>query len=183
MKKELEGFWNSTTAALPVERRMRFSTGKRAGELTVSIHPDMPVPDAAVMSESMTEAAVVEAVSLKDGELIAPQLIFGTVRKSTHDGSMIILTASGRELPVVQLAHALEGAADKMDYVAQMRQADAALGPAQIAEEDHAVGFLYRTDVIHFYPLLSVTLHGDIDSYREGAGTTNDVIPLLPFQN
>jgi hypothetical protein len=181
MKKvTTDSFWADSAAASPVERRVVFPLPS-IGQLTVSILPGQPVPDAALMSEPMTEAAVIEPVMLRTGQ-VAPQLVFGRVGRSTHDEVLVVTTASGRELPVMQ-SGAERLAIDPMDYEQQMKDAGGAMAPAQLAAGDHAVGFLFRTDVIHFYPLAVTSLDEEVESFHDGSATTSDVIPLLPFQN
>lgn len=178
-KVTTDSFWSGSPAATPVERRVVFPLPS-IGQLTVSLLPDQPVPDAALMSEPMTEAAVIEPVMLKTGT-VAPQLVFGAIKQG-HHGGLVISTASGREVPVMQVG-VEETADDPMDYELQMREAAGAMPPAQVANGDHAVGFLFRTDVIHFYPLAVTTLPEEVESFHEGSATTGDVIPLLPFQS
>lgn len=179
MKKvTTESFWSGTTAASPIERRVLFPG---IGRVTVSIMPNQPVPDATLMSEPMTEAAVIEPVTLKSGA-VAPQLVFGRVARSAHDEALVIITASGRELPVIQTgAERIDS--DPMDYEKQMKEAQGAMPPAQLGAGDYAIGFLFRTDVIHFYPLTVTTLDEEVESFHDGSATTSDVIPLLPYQN
>jgi hypothetical protein len=177
-KVSTDTFWADSPPALPVERRVLFPS---LGRLTVSIQPGQPVPDASMMTEQMIEATVVEPVMLKH-KAIAPQLVFGTAHRSRHDDVLVVLTPDGRELPVLQTG-AERTNADPMDYEQLMQDAAGAMPPAQIAEGDSAIGFLFRTDVIHFFPLAATTLPEEVESFHDGSATSSDVIPLLPFQS
>lgn len=174
-------FWADSEATTAVERRVEFPLPSHP-QLTVSILPGQPVPDAALLSEPMIEATVIEPIMLKTGS-IAPQLIYGTVRQSTHDDSLVVPSASGREFNLIQAEPSISHHVDPMDYEQQMKNAAVATPAAQVTAGDHVVGFLFRTDVIHFYPLAVVTLPEEIESFHDGSATTSDVMPMLPFQS
>ena len=176
----VDSFWSDTSAPLPAERRIAFPIGRRNAELVVSIMPDQPVPDLATMSDTMVDAAIAH-VTRGAKQTLTPQIVFATIRQGAHDAAAVA-TASGRELPVVQLHPRVAPIHEALTIEEQLQLAKVALPPAAVAPADCAVGFLYRDEILHFYPLLAVNLPEDIASYRDGSGTTTDLIQLLPFQ-
>jgi hypothetical protein len=42
---------------------------------------------------------------------------------------------------------------------------------------------LVRKDILFFYPLAAVATKAEVESYLEGAGSTDDLIKDLPFQS
>lgn len=182
--KQTDSFWNATAQPVTIERRVLWRSGKHLGELKVSIASDQPVPDLGQMSDSTLEAAVVPADKLSKDNPIAPQLVFGTARNPHHGNDLVVANHDGREVPVIQLGGKPQPKnAENVSVADHLEETRAAVPTAAIAHGDYAVGFLVRTDVIHFYPLLAVTLSEDIADYKEGTGTTSDVISLLPFQS
>lgn len=183
MDQPIDLFWKNDASVAPVERRILFPVNKKAAQLTLSLTGNQPVPDLASMGDTMVKAAAVEAASLKDGAVITPQLVFATARKGQQSDAPMVSTASHREVPILQLDAGPARASDKLDYVAQLKLAEAPTPTAAMAAGDSAVGFLVGGTTIHFYPMIVVTLPEDLESYREGSGSTSDVLPLLPFQS
>lgn len=185
-------FWTGDTSTTLVERRLVFAFGKRTGELTVSIALDQPVPDLARMSDTMLSAVSVDAKHVKDGQTVAPDLVFATVSGSKHDThgpkatgplTPVVTAHDGREIHVLQVADPATSIDDELDMASQMRRANAAMPTAAVAPGDYAVGFFVRDQVLHFYPLLAVTLPSDLEAYKDSSATTTDLVPLLPFQS
>jgi hypothetical protein len=177
MNEKTAKFWQSDSAASPVERRVVWQ-GSEGGELGISIAPDWPVPNLTRMSEGMVTTATAH---LSDpNQILAPQFIFAMIGKSDA-GHSIVKGPGGQEFPIFMAEPST--AVESMNIQDAMNRAKAAMPPAQVAPGDSAVGFLIRTDKSRFYPLVAVTTPEEIESYREGAGTTADLIHSLPFQN
>ncbi len=194
-KTDINTFWTGDISTSAVERRLVFAFGRRTGELTVSIALDQPVPDLSRLSDAMLAAAALESKQLSDGETIVPQLVFAAVSGSKLDPhgtknagplTPVVTAHDGREIHVIQVAApvtASESAAEELDMASQMRRASAAIPAAAVAPGDYAVGFFIRNQVLHYYPLLAVTLPSDLESYKDSSATTTDLVPLLPFQS
>lgn len=181
---ETDNFWTTSHASYDViTRRILFSFGKKLGEIVVSIAPDQPVPDLSTLSETVLHAAIVEADTCTAHQTITPQLVFAAVTNPHQGNTPVVSTASHRELPIWQLVYKMDHTIDDMSFHSAMKRAHAAMPTAAVAAGDNAVGFLVRNEVLNFYPLLALTIPEDIESYKAGEGSTNDVIPLLPFQS
>lgn len=183
MDQRTDLFWQSDTTVSPVERRILFPVDRKAAELTLSLMPSQPVPDLASMGDNMVKAAAVPTNQLKDKGVITPQLVFATARNSQNGGAPVVSTASHREIPLLQLDSGPARKTDQLDYVAQLKLAEAPTPTAAMAAGDSTVGFLVGDTALHFYPMLVISLPEDLESYREGSGNTSDLLPLLPFQN
>lgn len=183
MAQTEDNFWSTTSHYDPVTRRILFPFGHKTGEIVISIAPDQPVWDLAMMSETVFHQAIVDARTLQAHDTITPTLVFSAITNPHQGLTPVAVTATHRELPVWQLIDKTHTKIDEMSFQAAMKKAHAAMLTAAVATGDHAVGFLVREEVLHFYPLLAVNIPEDIASYKEGSGTTNDVIPQLPFQS
>lgn len=183
-KRTTDAFW-AQPATKPIDRRVVWQFGQQRGELSISIAAGSPVPDLAGISEKMTEAATVQAAALSPDQAIAPQLVFAAIQSASHSVGVhpVVIAPGHREVPVIQLGSNSDVKTDTLDYQAQMKESSTALPPAQVAVGDHAVGFLVRTDVLHFYPLAAIDVPEEVETYREGAGSTADLIHSLPFQS
>lgn len=183
-KKTTDAFW-AQQSSQPIERRVVWQFGKQRGELSISIAAGSPVPDLAGISEGMAQTATLQAAALSPDQAVAPQLVFAAIQSASHSVGVhpVVIAPGHREVPVVQLGSSVGVKTDTLDYQTQMKQSGTAMPPAQVAVGDHAVGFLVRTDVLHFYPLAAIDVPEEIETYREGAGSTADLIHVLPFQS
>lgn len=161
---------------------MLWQFGDRRGELTVFIHPGQPVPNLADLSEKVADRAALEQAALKPEQAIAPGFVFALVGKSPTTGTAVVIGPGNREIPVVTppVAEAEESA---QTMKARMDRAGDATPPAQVAPGDHAVGLLVRQDILFFYPVAAVGTDEEIETYRDGAGSTTELIQELPFQS
>ena len=183
MEKQTDTFWGGTTDSVAVERRVVWRYGSKPGELQISIASAHPVADLGHMGDGMVEEAVLDAKGLKADSMVSPQLVFATLQKSHHSDAVVAATASGREVPILQLGtNPKRHDSGQLSVDQQMNAAKAAMPTAVVGPGDHAVGFLVRLDAIDFYPLLAVNLPAEIESYKEGSGTTTDALNQLPFQ-
>lgn len=174
-------FWSASPGFLVVTRRVAFPFAKKRGELTISIPPEQPVRDVARLGGASLKEAVAPSVSLKPHAIVEVMLTYADVRKGP-DGELVVTTGEGRDVPVTQIP-GTQPVKSAYDIETLMARAKVALSTAVLAEGDHAVGFLYKTDVLRFYPLLSINLPEEIESYHDGEANSDDVIPLLPFQS
>ncbi len=182
---ETSNFWSEVSHYEPVTRRIlfSFSKAKKLGEIVISIAPEQPICDLAGMGESMLHEAIIEATRLKAHDTITPQLVFAAIAKPHAGETPVVHTGTNREVPVWQLLDKTDHVEDDLSFQAAMKHAHAAMPTALVAPGDYAVGFLVRDEVLHFYPILTISIDEDVASYKEGSASTNDVIPLLPFQS
>lgn len=182
MQPQRASFWQTATPAQPVERRLLWQFGDRRGELTVFIHPGQPVPNLADLSEKAAERATLDEASLRPEQAISPGFVFALVGKSPTTGTAVVIGPANREIPVV-----IPPDADAKEQVqtmkARMDRTGDATPPAQVAPGDCAVGLLVRQDILFFYPVAAVGTDEEIESYRDGAGSTTELIHELPFQS
>lgn len=181
-KITVDSVWKTHDSSQPIERRLIFPFAKRRGELVLSITPGQPIPDLAAMSETMVSAATIDAKGLKNKQTITAQLVFSSITAAAESG-LVAVTHAHRALPVLQLTMRQPTQASKLTYESQMKLAENAMPPAVLAAGDHAVGWLVRSDVIYFYPLVAVNIPTEVESYKEGSGSTEDLVALLPFQS
>lgn len=153
------------------------------GELGLAIYPNMTVPDLAWMSERHLDSITVDGTALIRGQSIAPRFVFAAVTEGSHTKVPVVTGPNHREITLVESPLPAAAKDDEAKMEQKMAEAGAALLPAQLAPSDHAVGFLVRMDVLYFYPLTAANLPEEIESYHEGAGSTNDLIQELPFQS
>ena len=183
MSHTLDTFWDDLSAARSVERRILWQFDQRFGEFTISIAPEKAIPDIAVMTDATLKPAVLDAKKLKSGSTVAPPLVFATIVKPQHGENAVVRTGNGRELTVVQIIPRAHKEKVDLSIQAQMKRAHMPMPTAAVTIGDSAVGFLIRTDVVHFYPLVAVGLPEEIESYRLGEGTGADLMGALPFQS
>lgn len=175
-------FWENGDAT-PVTRRVVFGFSGTRSELTVSVTPGRPIPDLANVSERMMLEATVPAAQAQPGQTVYPQFVFAAVEKGEAgaDGAEpVVHGPDHRAIGVLRLP-AEPGKEDTLDYAEKLAQAKEALPPAPVRAGDGAIGFLVRTDVLHFYPLAGLP-PGEQEHFHEGAGSTDDLIQALPFQ-
>lgn len=181
-QSEQDLFWSAPATAHVVERRVLFRAGKGLGQLTVSIAPDQPIPDLARCSDAMIKAMVVDLRRINSNQAIAPQLAFADIRQKTESAGPTILIGHRIEVPVTQLAAPTAATSDALDFSEHMKKAQAPMPTAAVAAGDHAIGFLFKTGKVEFYPLVTLNLAEDIEAFRNGYGSTADLLHLLPFQ-
>lgn len=181
MDTKTNDFWSAASSYSVVTRRLLFKRGSKSCEIEVSIAPDRAVQSVNRLAGAALDAVITTARSEHDAETIAVDLVYAEIGAS-KEGAPLVTTADHREIPVSQfgMEHAVKQA---YDIETMMSQAKAALPTAAVAPGDHAVGFIYRGSVLHFYPVLVLSLPEDVDTFRDGFGMTDDVIPLLPFQS
>ena len=170
-------FWENGDAT-PVTRRVVFGFSGARGELTVSVTPGRPIPDLANVSERMMLEATVPAAQAQPGQTVYPQFVFAAVE--TGEDGPVVYGPGHRAISLLRLP-AGKGEDETLDYAAKLEQAKAALPPAPVDANEGTVGFLVRTDVLHFYPLIRVP-QAEHEHFQEGAGSTDDLIQALPFQ-
>jgi len=183
MSRRTAAFWKNTATETPVERRVLWQFPDGQGELGLAIYPNYPIADLAWMSEEQMQALTLDGASLIRGQSVAPRFLFAAVTEGSHSRAPIVTGTNHREITLVESPAPPSTADDEAAMGEKMAQAGAALLPAQLAAGDHAVGFLVRMDVLYFYPLVAANLPEEIESYREGHGSTNDLIHELPFQS
>ncbi|MDP4000438.1 MAG: hypothetical protein Q8Q11_03380 [bacterium] len=171
-------FWRSGDAT-PVTRRVVFGFSGKRGELNVSVTPGRPIPDLANVSERMMLEATVPAAQAQPGQTVYPQFVFATVEKG--EAEPVVYGPGHRAIGVLRLP-AEPGKEDTLDYAEKLAQAKEALPPAPARAGDGAIGFLVRTDVLHFYPLVGLP-PAEHEHFQEGTGSTDDLIQALPFQS
>ena len=182
MQPQSASFWKAEIPAQPVERRLVWQFGDRRGELTVFIHPGQPVPNLVDLSEKTMARITLEQTALRPERSVAPGFAFASIGKSPTTGSAVVIGPGNREIPVVE-SPARADSAEAQTMKARMDRANDATPPAQVAPGDYAVGMLVRKDILFFYPLAAVTTKAEVESYLEGAGSTDDLIKDLPFQS
>ncbi len=183
MESSTASFWQTQTPDRPVERRLLWQFGDRRGELTVFVHPGQPVPNLTDLSERAANHLTLGHGSLKPGQSIAPGFVFATVGKSPATGTAVVIGPGSREIPVVESPDVATKRDRAQTMKARMDQAGDATPPAQVAPGDHAVGLLVRKEILFFYPVAAVGTDEEVEAYREGAGSTTDLIKDLPFQS
>ncbi|HEY8108496.1 MAG TPA: hypothetical protein VIF43_00550 [Patescibacteria group bacterium] len=171
-------FWGDGNTA-PVTRRVVFGFSGKRGELTVSVTPNRPVPDLSHISERMALEATVPAAEAQPGQTVHPQFVFATAEPG-EDGP-IVYGPGHRAISILRLPEAA-GKDETLDYATKLQQAKKAMPPAPVRSGDGAIGFLVRTDVLHFYPLIGLP-PAEHEHFQEGAGSTDDLIHALPFQS
>jgi len=183
MSRRTAAFWKNTATETPVERRVLWQFPDGQGELGLAIYPNYPIADLAWMSEEQMQALTLDGASLIREQSVAPRFLFAAVTDGSHSKAPVVTGPNHREINLVESPVPQSAQNDDAEIEEKMAQAGAALLPAQLAAGDHAVGFLVRTDVLFFYPLSAVNIAEEIESYREGYGSTNDLIHELPFQS
>lgn len=184
MAQTTENFWNVSHATYEVvSRRILFQLGQKIGEVVISIAPGQPVLEISTMSEAMLKEATVTTAGLKAGDAISPQLVFAPINQPETGSTPVAFDATHRALPVWQIVDAGHTTIDTMSFQEAMKATHAATPTAIVSPGDYAVGFLAQNDVLNFYPLMAVNIPEEIESYKSGESTTDDVIPLLPFQS
>ncbi len=162
----------------PVSRRVIFGFGGTRGELVVAVTPDRPVPDVGNISERMMLEATVPASEARHGQTVHPQFVFGNVVET--DGTFVVYGPDHRAIPVLRFT-AEEAGSETLDYAERLEQTRAALPPAPVRPNEGVIGFLVRTDVLHFYPLVQVP-EDEHEHFLGGDGSTGDLIQALPYQ-
>lgn len=176
-------FWGSGDTT-PVTRRVVFGFSGKRGELAVSVTPGRPIPDLSGISERMMLEATVPAAQAQPGQAVHPQFVFATIEKGGEESGKdepVVYGPGHRAIPLLRLSPG-PAKEEVLDYAAKLEQAKAPLLPAPVRLEEGAIGFLVRTDVLHFYPLIRVP-QAEHGHFREGAGSTDDLIEALPFQS
>ena len=179
----VDTFWDDLSAVRSVERRVLWQFGQSYGEFTVSIAPEKPIADIAVMTDANLKPAVVDARELTSGSTVCPPLIFATISRPQHGENAVVRTGNGRELTVLQIVPRAHKEKIDLSIEAQMKRAHMPMPTAAVGIGDSTVGFLIRTDVVHFYPLVAVSLPEEIESYRMGEASGADLMGALPFQS
>lgn len=182
-KTTTDSFWKAGHETRVVDRRVLFPFGKRRGHVVLSLAENQPIPDLAKMSETMITEATIGTSGLKPGSALAPQFVFASVVAPKTGDQSVVLSHAGQPIPVIQLAAKETNDRSTLSFAAQMKQAQEAMPPAAAAAGDHAVGWLIRDHTLAFYPLVAVNLPQDVASFREGSGSTFDLMHLLPFQS
>lgn len=160
----------------------QFTDGR--GELTIFIHPSQPVPDLTDISEKTAADRTLGQDTLSPDTPVAPGFVFAQIGKSEVSGEAVVIGPGNREIPVVEFPPEPSAAASGHETMqTRMDRAADATPPAQVAPGDCAVGILVRKDVLYFYPLAAVTTDAEAETYREGAGSTDELIHELPFQS
>lgn len=170
--------WNQGPGA-PVARRVVFGFDGTRGELIVSIVPERPVPDLSGISERMMLEATVPAAEARPGQTVSPQFVFGTVAED--QGAPIVYGPDHRAILILRFTADGDGP-ETLDYADKLERAKAPLPPAPTVPGEGAVGFLVRTDVLHFYPLVRVA-EEEHEHFTGGDGSTDDLIQALPYQS
>ena len=182
MSKRTAAFWKNTATETPVQRRVLWQFPDGQGELSVAVYPNQPVPDLAWMTEPQVEAVTVDGTSLVRGQAVAPRMLFASVETGSHAEVPVVTGPNHREITLVESPAPAEAAGDG-SMQDKLQQAGAAILPAQVAAGDHVLGFLVRMDVLYFYPLAAVNIPEEVEAFKEGTGSTNDLIQELPFQS
>lgn len=175
-------FWGSGDA-VTLSRRVVFGFSGKRGELTVSVTPGRPIPDLSNISERMMLEATVPADKARPDQAVYPQFVFAIADREgsgEKDTEPIVYGPDHRAIPLLRLPTAATDE-DELDYEARLEQAKAPLPPAPVKAGEGAIGFLVRTDVLHFYPLVQVA-QTEHPHFQEGAGSTDDLVEALPFQ-
>ncbi len=183
MQHHSASFWHAKTAAQPLERRLQWRFDRGPGELTVFIYPGQPVPDLSTVSEKTAGGRTLDQTALESGAPVAPGFVFSRVVRSATTGGPVVVGPGNREIPVVETAVRAPDAPDPQTMADRMARTGEATPPAQVAPGDHAVGLLVRRDVLFFHPLAAVSTEAEVESYREGTGSTDDLVRELPFQS
>jgi hypothetical protein len=170
-------FWGDGDGT-PVQRRVVFGFAGKRGELTVAVTPNRPIPDLSNISERMMLESTVPAAEAQPGQAVSPQFVFAVV--APGESEPVVYGPDHRAIPLLRLP-AVSADKDDLDYAAKLEQAKAPLPPAAASAGEGAIGFLVRTDVLHFYPLVLVP-EAEHEHFQEGAGSTDDLIQALPFQ-
>ncbi|MEX1112900.1 MAG: hypothetical protein WD603_02235 [Patescibacteria group bacterium] len=169
--------WNRG-GGTPVSRRVLFGFGGTRGELVVSVTPGQPIPHLGNISERMMLEATVTASEAKPGQTVYPQFVFGTAVE--ENGTSIVYGPDHRAIPILRFT-AEQNDGETLDYAERLEQTKAALPPAPAMPNEGVIGFLVRTDVLHFYPLVRIP-EDEHGHFLDGDGSTDDLIQALPYQ-
>lgn len=181
MQHQPASFWQSETTARPVERRLWWPFDGHK-ELTVFIYPAQAVPALAHLSEKATSALELDQSSLSPDTPVAPGFVFAPVVSSSATDTPVVIGPGHREIPVIA-PPARPSDPEVHSMQARMDQTNAAVPPAPVTPGDQAVGLLVRTEILSFHPIVIVGTDAEVHSYREGTGSTDDLLRELPFQS